>query len=116
MNEKERDQLIRDTFDQCLSGIDTMPSMRAVVDKQLEEGTPKAKKHLPLRRFMVPVTALALCVCLIVAGNYLGMLRWPDVIRDPETRITASPVPLAQPEGTGAEAVPSPSADTADDP
>ena len=115
MNEKERDQLIRDTFDQCLSGIDTMPSLRPVVNKQLDGETPKARKHFPLRRLTVPAAALALCVCLIVTGNYLGMLRWPDVIRDPETRITASPVPLSQPEGTGAEAVPSPSADTADD-
>ena len=103
MNEKERDQLIRDTFDQCLSGIDTMPSLRPVVNKQLEEGTSKAKKHIPLRRFMVPATALALCVCLIVTGNYLGMLRWPDVIRTPESRLTASPVPLAQPEGKDGE-------------
>ena len=68
MNEKQRDQLIRETLDQCLSGIDTMPSMRPMVAKQLEEG-PKAKKRISLRRFAVPAVALALCVCLFVTGT-----------------------------------------------
>lgn len=109
MNEKQRDQLIRETLDQCLSGIDTMPSMRPMVAKQLEEG-PKAKKRIPLRRFAVPAVALALCVCLFVTGTQLGMIRWPDRIRTPEVPATVAPVALAQPEGEGGDVTPSPDA------
>ena len=114
MNEKQRDQLIRETLDQCLSGIDTMPSMRPMVAKQLEEG-PKAKKRIPLRRFAVPAVALALCVCLFVTGTHLGMIRWPDRIRTPEVPATVAPVALAQPEGEGGDVTPSPDAQASED-
>ena len=114
MNEKQRDQLIRETLDQCLSGIDTMPSMRPMVAKQLEEG-PKAKKRIPLRRFAVPAVALALCVCLFVTGTQLGMIRWPDRIRTPEVPVTVAPVALAQPEGEGGDVTPSPDAQASED-
>lgn len=114
MNEKQRDQLIRETLDQCLSGIDTMPSMRPMVAKQLEEG-PKAKKRISLRRFAVPAVALALCVCLFVTGTQLGMIRWPDRIRTPEVPATVAPVALAQPEGEGGDVTPSPDAQASED-
>ena len=114
MNEKQRDQLIRETLDQCLSGIDTMPSMRPMVAKQLEEG-PKAKKRIPLRRLAVPAVALALCVCLFVTGTQLGMIRWPDRIRTPEVPATVAPVALAQPEGEGGNVTPFPDAQASED-
>ena len=102
MNENQRDQLIRETLDQCLSGIDTMPSARPVIAKKLE-GNPKVKRHIPYRRLAVPAMALTLCVCLIVTGIHFDLIRWPDKIRAPENRVTSTPVALAQPECEGNE-------------
>ena len=99
--EKDMEQLITETLDRCMSGIDTAPSLRPAVDKKLEENPRPEKRHIPVRRFAVPAVALALCVCLIVTGTHFGMFRWPDRIRTPETKVTAQPVPLAQPKGEG---------------
>ena len=110
--EKDMEQRITETLDRCMSGIDTAPSLRPIVDKKLEENPRPEKRHIPVRRFAVPAVALALCVCLIVTGTHFGMFRWPDRIRTPETAITAQPVPLAQPEGEGGEGNPAPDGST----
>ncbi len=98
---KDMEQLITEALDRCMSGIDTAPSLRPAVDKKLAENPKAEKKHIPVRYFAVPAVALALCACLIVTGTHFGMFRWPDRIRTPETKVTAQPVPLAQPEGEG---------------
>ena len=103
MNKKEREQLLRDTLDQCLSGLDNLPSDRAEVNRRLTENMPEAKRRIRFRRFAVPAVALALCVCLIVTGTHLGMIPWPDRIRPQEAKVTATPVALAQPAGEGTE-------------
>ena len=110
--EKDMEQLITETLDRCMSGIDTAPSLRPVVDKKLAENPKAEKEHIPFRRLAVPAIALALCVCLIVTGSHFGMFRWPDRIRTPETIVTAQPVSLAQPEGEGGEGSPSPDGST----
>ncbi len=104
--DKDIEQLITETLDRCMSGIDTAPSLRPAVDKKLEENPRPEKRHIPVRRFAVPAVALALCVCLIVTGTHFGMFRWPDRIRTPETKVTVQPVPLAQPEGESGEGSP----------
>ena len=38
-NEEKRDQLIRETFDQCLSGIDNLPSKRTDILRKTEDQT-----------------------------------------------------------------------------
>lgn len=101
MNKKEREQLLRDTLDQCLSGLDDLPSDRAEVNRRLTETMPEAKRRIRFRRLAVPAAALALCVCLIVTGTHLGMIPWPDRIRPRETKVTAAPAALAQPTGEG---------------
>ena len=46
MNKKEREQLLRDTLDQCLSGLDDLPSDRAEVNRRLTETMPEAKRRI----------------------------------------------------------------------
>ncbi len=101
MNKKEREQLLRDTLDQCLSGLDDLPSDRAEVNRHLAENTPELKRRIRFRRLAVPAAALVLCVCLIVTGTHLGMIPWPDRIRPQEAKATVAPVTLAQPTGEG---------------
>ena len=38
-NEEKRDQLIRETFEQCLSGIDALPSQRTDILRKTEDKT-----------------------------------------------------------------------------
>ena len=52
MNKKEREQLLRDTLDQCLSGLDDLPSDRAEVNRRLTETMPEAKRRIRFRRLM----------------------------------------------------------------
>ena len=37
MNEEKRDQMIRETFDQCLSGIDLQPSVLPEIERKIEK-------------------------------------------------------------------------------
>ena len=97
MNKKEREQLLRDTLEQGLSALDSLPSDRAEVNRRLAENTPGIRHRIPLRRLAVPAVALALCVCLIITGTQLGMIPWPDRIRPQETQVTAPPVLPAAP-------------------
>ena len=69
--EKDMEQLITETLDRCMSGIDTAPSLRPAVDKKLEENPAPAKRHIPVRRFAVPAVALALCVCLMIGRAHV---------------------------------------------
>ena len=95
MNKKEREQLLRDTLEQGLSALDSLPSDRAEVNRRLAENAPGIKHRIPLRRLAVPAVALVLCVCLIITGTQLGMIPWPDRIRPQEAKVTATPVALA---------------------
>ncbi len=101
MNKKEREQLLRDTLEQGLSALDSLPSDRAEVNRRLAENAPDIKHRIRFRRLAVPAVALALCVCLIITGTQLGMIPWPDRIRPQEIQVTTPPVLLAQPVGEG---------------
>ncbi len=103
MNKKEREQLLRDTLDQCLSGLDSLPSDRAEVNRRLAENAPEITHRIRFRRLAVPAVALVLCACLVITGTHLGLIPWPDRIRPQEARITVAPVALAQPAGEGTE-------------
>ena len=65
-NNENRDQMIRETFDQCLSGIDELPSLRPDILRKAGTRTP-ARKPVPFRRYAVPA-AMALLLC----GGILG--------------------------------------------
>ncbi|MBQ6061061.1 MAG: hypothetical protein IJL36_06410, partial [Clostridia bacterium] len=101
MNKKEREQLLRDTLEQGLSALDSLPSDRAEVNRRLAENAPEIRHRIRFRRLAVPAVALALCVCLVITGTQLGMIPWPDRIRPQETQVTTPPVLLAQPTGEG---------------
>lgn len=66
-NNENRDQMIRETFDQCLSGIDELPSLRPDILRKAGTQSP-ARKPVPFRRYAVPA-AMALLLC----GGILGV-------------------------------------------
>ena len=89
-NNENRDQMIRETFDQCLSGIDELPSLRPDILRKAGTRTP-ARKPVPFRRYAVPA-AMALLLC----GGILGTSGlWSTGGR--EDQIRSSNLYLTQP-------------------
>ncbi|MBR6442793.1 MAG: DUF4179 domain-containing protein [Clostridia bacterium] len=90
-NEEKRDQLIRETFDQCLSGIDEFPSARAEI---LSKAKQRPTKWEPIR-FRVPAIAvtlvLALCVGILAGSGRLSFSGRPDQIKA-GSQYTAQPI------------------------
>ncbi len=90
-NEEKRDQLIRETFDQCLSGINEFPSARAEI---LSKAKQRPTKWEPIR-FRVPAIAvtlvLALCVGILAGSGRLSFSGRPDQIKA-GSQYTAQPI------------------------
>ena len=90
-NEEKRDQLIRETFDQCLSGIDEFPSARAEI---LSKAKARPTKWEPIR-FRVPVIAaalvLVLCIGILAGSGRLSLSGRPDQIKG-GSQYTAQPI------------------------
>ena len=90
-NEEKRDQLIRETFDQCLSGIDEFPSARSEI---LSKAKQRPTKWEPIR-FRVPAIAvtlvLALCVGILAGSGRLSFSGRPDQIKA-GSQYTAQPI------------------------
>ena len=97
-NEEKRDQLIRETFDQCLSGIDELPSLRANI---LAKAKTRSLKWEPIR-FRIP--AIAMCLVLVLAFGFLAgtgrlsLSASPDEIRG-GSQYTVQPIEASLTEG-----------------
>ena len=80
-NEEKRDQLIRETFDQCLSGIDNLPSKRTDILRKTEDQTKTRRQP----RFRVTAAAAALvvllCIGVMAVSGWWGTVHHPDTIR-----------------------------------
>ena len=58
-NEEKRDQMIRETFDQCLSGIDLQPSVLPEIERKIEKTKTPERKRIPLRIPVIsPITTV----------------------------------------------------------
>ena len=92
--EKDMEHLITETLDRCMSGIDTAPSLRPVVDKKLAENPAPAKRHIPVRQLVLPAAALV-CALVVFFGIRMNSASRPDPVT-----VTESPTfALAQPTG-----------------
>ena len=104
MNEEKRDQMIRESLDKYLSGIDALPSQRAAISKSLADRPPFFRRAA-FRAVAVPA-ALTLLVCAGI-GVFAGLQNhtaYPDHLKTDETLVAAQPEPtgfiaLAAPEG-----------------
>ena len=66
-NDEKRDRKLRETFEQCLSGIDTLPSQRAEITKKLSEA-PAHTGRIAFRAIALPAAlTLLLCAALLTA-------------------------------------------------
>ena len=92
--EKDMEQLITETLDRCMSGIDTAPSLRPAVDKKLEENPAPAKRHIPVRQLVLPAAALV-CALVVFFGIRMNSASRPDPVTATESPAFA----LAQPTG-----------------
>lgn len=92
--EKGMEQLITETLDRCMSGIDTAPSLRPVVDKKLAESPAPAKRHIPVRQLVLPAAALV-CALVVFFGIRMNSASRPDPVTATESPTFA----LAQPTG-----------------
>lgn len=92
--EKDMEQLITETLDRCMSGIDTAPSLRPAVDKKLAENPRPEKSHIPVRQLILPAAAL-LCVLMVFFGIRMNSASRPD----PVTAVENPAFALAQPTG-----------------
>ena len=52
-NDEKRDRKLRETFEQCLSGIDTLPSQRAEIAKRLADA-PAHTGRIAFRAIALP--------------------------------------------------------------
>ena len=97
-NEEKRDQLIRETFDQCLSGIDGLPSLRPNI---LAKAKDRSLKWEPVR-FRIP--AIAMCLVLVLAFGFLSgtgrlsLSASPDEIKS-GSQYTVQPIEVSLAEG-----------------
>ena len=102
INEK-KEQMIRETFDQCLSGIDSLPSELPAIERKLKKA--KTPDREPIR-FRVPAIAAVLVILLcfgFFARGKWGMINQPDRIRS-EDGYTTQPVQTALAQGTEQDA------------
>ncbi len=105
-NDEKRDRKLRETFEQCLSGIDTLPSQRAEITRKLSEA-PAHTGRIAFRAIALPVAlTLLLCAGIGVFSGLQGSQPYPDPLKTDATLVAEKPlptdfVPLAQPEGEG---------------
>lgn len=106
MNEEKRDRKLRETFEQCLSGIDTLPSQRAEIAQKLADA-PARTGRIAFRAIALPAAlTLLLCAGIGVFSGLQGSQPYPDPLKTDATLVAEKPlptdfVPLAQPEGEG---------------
>ena len=97
-NEEKRDQLIRETFDQCLSEIDNLPSKRTDILRKTEDQTKTRRQP----RFRVTAAAAALvvllCIGVMAVSGRWGTVNHPDTIR-PGHRFAILPIETVLSEG-----------------
>ena len=97
-NEEKRDQLIRETFDQCLDGIDNLPSNRTDILRKTEDQTKTRRQP----RFRVTAAAAALvvllCIGVMAVSGRWGTVNHPDTIR-PGNRFAILPIETVLSEG-----------------
>ena len=109
-NGDRKEQLIQETFEKCLSGIDSLPSQRTKILRKMEDKTEERKQL----RFRVPAVAAALvillCVGITVISGQWGYVNHPDPIR-PESRYTTQPIETVLSGGTDEEGTGSASKD-----
>ena len=104
MNDEKRDRKLRETFEQCLSGIDTLPSQRAEISRKLSEA-PADTGRINYRAIAIPaVLTLLLCVGIWGFSGLQGSQSYPDPLKTDTTLVAEKPmptdfVPLARPEG-----------------
>ena len=105
-NDEKRDRKLRETFEQCLSGIDTLPSQRAEISKKLADA-PARTGRIAFRAIALPAAlTLLLCAGIGVFSGLQGSQPYPDPLKTDATLVAEKPlptdfVPLAQPEGEG---------------
>ena len=101
-HEEKRDQMIRETFDRCLSGIDTLPSKRPEILRKMQQTSGNREPF----RFRVPALAAALvvllCVGVLALRGQPGFTGRPDPLH-PVDLYTTQPETVPLSEGTGAE-------------
>ena len=102
-NEEKRDQMIRETFDQCLSGIDLQPSALPEIERKIEKTKTPERKRIPLR---IPVIAAA-AVVLVCVWFFAGNKKWelfsqPDRLST-DSRYTVQPMETVLSEGAERE-------------
>ena len=101
-HEEKRDQMIRETFDRCLSGIDTLPSKRPEILRKMQQTSGNREPF----RFRVPALAAALvvllCVGVLALRGQPGFTGRPDPLH-PVDLYTTQPENVPLSEGTGAE-------------
>ncbi len=99
MNHEKRDQMIRDTLDQCLSGIDSLPSQRQEI---LRKAKNLARKPEPVRFRMYAIPAalvILLCFGILAGSGRLGFISTPDPVRT-GNQATVQPVEIPLSAGT----------------
>ena len=105
-NDEKRDRKLRETFEQCLSGIDTLPSQRAEISKKLADA-PARTGRIAFRAIALPAAlTLLMCAGIGVFSGLQGSQPYPDPLKTDATLVAEKPlptdfVPLAQPEGEG---------------
>ena len=102
-NEEKKDRMIRETFEQCLSGIDLQPSVLPEVERKIEKPKATERKRIPLRIPAIAAAAVVLVCVWVFAGNG----KWepfsqPDRLST-DSRYTAQPVETILSEGAGQE-------------
>ena len=109
-NGDRKEQLIQETFEKCLSGMDSLPSQRTEILRRMEDKTEERRQP----RFRVPAVAAALMILLCVGITFIsgqwGYVNHPDTIR-PESRYTTQPIETALSGGTDEEGTGSASKD-----
>ena len=99
MNEKKRDQMIRDTFDQCLSGIDALPSQRQEILREAKRQT-REQEPVRFRMYAIPAAlVILLCFGILASGGRLGFISARDSVRT-GNQSTVQPVETLLAAGT----------------
>ena len=102
-NEEKRDQMIRETFDQCLSGIDLQPSALPEIERKIEKTKTPERKRIPLRIPAIAAAAVVLVCVWVFAGNKKWELfSQPDRI-SAESQYTVQPMETVLSEGAEQE-------------